>query len=280
MRNRPKSTDNTRQFIDERAESISLQDEEVQTDNTDGETQDTTAEVEVQDDTNDSWLDNLTPYETPQAPQAPQTPAPQQSVQTTTAQDDGTDEQKQRLAELYAGLEHVDEDVAQELHNKLIAPEIHAMRAELNEYRQQRQQEQQARQTAILADVNSKINAKYKRADKILQSKEFMDFVNSKNNPYSSETEFDILSKAYYAGDANYVIGKIDDFVSSRGKPKPPVGAEPHQGGSGVIETRKRRAMTDAEYIAKRKAIKSAPKGTYPPNALRDLVNEYLNSRG
>lgn len=277
MRNRPKSTDNTRQFIDERAESISLQDEEVQTDNTDGETQDTTAEVEVQDDTNDSWLDSLTPYETPQAPQAP---APQQSVQTTTAQDDGTDEQKQRLAELYAGLEHVDEDVAQELHNKLIAPEIHAMRAELNEYRQQRQQEQQARQTAILADVNSKINAKYKRADKILQSKEFMDFVNSKNNPYSSETEFDILSKAYYAGDANYVIGKIDDFVSSRGKPKPPVGAEPHQGGSGVIETRKRRAMTDAEYIAKRKAIKSAPKGTYPPNALRDLVNEYLNSRG
>lgn len=277
MRNRPKSTDNTRQFIDERAENISLQDDEVQTDNTDGETQDDT--TEVQDDTSDSWLDSLTPYEIPQAP-APQTPAPQQSVQTTTAQDDGTDEQKQRLAELYAGLEHVDEDVAQELHNKLIAPEIHAMRAELNEYRQQRQQEQQARQTAILADVNSKINAKYKRADKILQSKEFMDFINSKNNPYSSETEFDILSKAYYAGDANYVIGKIDDFVSSRGKPKPPVGAEPHQGGSGVIETRKRRAMTDAEYIAKRKAIKSAPKGTYPPNALRDLVNEYLNSRG
>lgn len=110
-----------------------------------------------------------------------------------------------------------------------------------------------------------------------------MDYVNAGNNPYATDTEFNILMRAYYAGDANYVIGKIDGFVSSRGKPKPPVGAEPQQGGgrSGVADTpTQKKPMTDAEYLAKRRAIKAAPKGTYPPNALKDLVNEYMNSRG
>lgn len=282
MRNRIKTaTPNTRQFIDGKVDDVELPKEPEQV----GQTESSNEPSTDQQGNDDNWLDELTPYETQtQEPQSQQVERP-----TTTSQpsqdisDDGTQEQKDRLAKLYAELEHVDEDVAHELHDKLIAPELQAVKAELNELRQYREREQQAKQTAVLADINAKIFEKYPKAEKILRSKQFMDFVNSHNNPYSNDTEFNILMKAYYAGDANYVLAKIDDFVSSRGKPKPPVGAEPQQGGgrSGVADTTKqKKVMSDAEYLAKRKAIKSAPKGTYPPNALRDLVNEYMNSRG
>ena len=288
MRNRVKSaTPAMRSFIDDKAEEAELpttpeqekpDEQEVGT-GVENQQPDTT-----QEDGDDSWLDGLTPYQTEQ--QAPQQQQAQQPVQTAQPQeqpDDGTEEQKRRLAELYAGLEHIEEEVAVELHDKLITPELKQVRAELAEIKQYRQQEQQARQTAIIADINTKIIAKYPKAGQILRSKEFMDYVNAGNNPYATDTEFNILMRAYYAGDAEYVIGKIDGFVSSRGKPKPPVGAEPQQGGgrSEVADTpTQKKPMTDAEYLAKRRAIKAAPKGTYPPEALKALVNEYMNSRG
>lgn len=288
MRNRVKSaTPAMRSFIDDKAEETELP---VTPEQEKPDEQEAGIGVEnqqpdpTQEDDDDSWLDGLTPYQPEQ--QAPQQQQVQQPVQPTQPQeqpDDGTEEQKRRLAELYAGLEHIEEEVAVELHDKLITPELKQVRAELAELKQYRQQEQQARQTAIIADINTKIIAKYPKAEQILRSKEFMDYVNAGNNPYATDTEFNILMRAYYAGDAEYVIGKIDGFVSSRGKPKPPVGAEPQQGGgrSGVADTpTQKKPMTDAEYLAKRRAIKAAPKGTYPPNALKDLVNEYMNSRG
>lgn len=289
MRNRVKSaTPAMRSFIDDKAEDTQLpKEQEVPPAQAEDDTLLMGSEHESSDaeqDDNDSWLDGLTPYQTEQ--QAPQQQQVQQPVQPTQPQEqpeEGTDDQKRRLAELYAGLEHIEEEVAVELHDKLITPELKQVRAELAELKQYRQQEQQARQTAIIADINTKIIAKYPKAEQILRSKEFMDYVNAGNNPYATDTEFNILMRAYYAGDANYVIGKIDGFVSSRGKPKPPVGAEPQQGGgrSGVADTpTQKKPMTDAEYLAKRRAIKAAPKGTYPPNALKDLVNEYMNSRG
>lgn len=292
MRNRVKSaTPAMRSFIDDKAEETELPTTPEQ-EKPDEQEVGTGVENQqpdlTQGDDDDSWLDGLTPYQTEQ--QAPQQQQQQQQVQqpVQTAQpqeqpDDGTEEQKRRLAELYAGLEHIEEEVAVELHDKLITPELKQVRAELAELKQYRQQEQQARQTAIIADINTKIIAKYPKAEQILRSKEFMDYANAGNNPYATDTEFNILMRAYYAGDAEYVIGKIDGFVSSRGKPKPPVGAEPQQGGgrSGVSDTpTQKKPMTDAEYLAKRQAIKAAPKGTYPPNALKDLVNEYMNSRG
>ena len=290
MRNRVKSaTPAMRSFIDDKAEDTQLpKEQEVPPTQTEDDVPPVGSENQqpdpTQEDDDDSWLDGLTPYQIEQ--QAPQQQQVQQPVQTTQPQeqpDDGTEEQKHRLAELYAGLEHIDEEVAVELHDKLITPELKQVRAELNELKQYRQQEQQARQTAVITNINTKIIAKYPKAEQILRSKEFMDYVNSGNNPYATDMEFNSLMRAYYAGDANYVIGKIDGFVSSRGKPKPPVGAEPQQGGgrSGVADTpTQKKPMTDAEYLAKRRAIKAAPKGTYPPNALKDLVNEYMNSRG
>lgn len=290
MRNRVKSaTPAMRSFIDDKAEDTQLpKEQEVPPTQTEDDVPPVGSENQqpdpTQEDDDDSWLDGLTPYQTEQ--QAPQQQQVQQPVQTAQPQeqpDDGTEEQKRRLAELYAGLEHIDEEVAVELHDKLITPELKQVRAELNELKQYRQQEQQARQTAVITDINTKIIAKYPKAEQILRSKEFMDYVNSGNNPYATDMEFNTLMRAYYAGDANYVIGKIDGFVSSRGKPKPPVGAEPQQGGgrSGVADTpTQKKPMTDAEYLAKRRAIKAAPKGTYPPNALKDLVNEYMNSKG
>lgn len=290
MRNRVKSaTPAMRSFIDDKVEDTQLpKEQEVPPTQTEDDVPPAGSENQqpdpTQEDEDDSWLDGLTPYQTEQqAPQQQQVQQPAQTAQPQEQPDDGTEEQKRRLAELYAGLEHIDEEVAVELHDKLITPELKQVRAELNELKQYRQQEQQARQTAVITDINTKIIAKYPKAEQILRSKEFMDYVNSGNNPYATDMEFNTLMRAYYAGDANYVIGKIDGFVSSRGKPKPPVGAEPQQGGgrSGVADTpTQKKPMTDAEYLAKRRAIKAAPKGTYPPNALKDLVNEYMNSRG
>lgn len=232
----------------------------------------------------DDWIDGLTGYEpTPEQPPVQEKPIQQAEQPPVQPPVEGTDEQKQRLAELYADLEFVDGDVAAEITDKIVAPKLGAIQAELEELKRYRQQEKEARQREVLIDINTKIFDKYPKAQKILNSKEFMDYVNSQNNPYSTETEHQILMKAYYAGDAGYVLGKIDGFVSTRGKPKPPVGAEPHQGGgqSGVADTSKgKKPMSEAEYRAKRNAIRAAPKGTYPPNALKDLVNEYLNSRG
>lgn len=290
MRNRVKSaTPAMRSFIDDKVEDTQLpKEQEVPPTQTEDDVPPVGSENQqpdpTQEDEDDSWLDGLTPYQTEQqAPQQQQVQQPAQTAQPQEQPDDGTEEQKRRLAELYAGLEHIDEEVAVELHDKLITPELKQVRAELNELKQYRQQEQQARQTAVITDINTKIIAKYPKAEQILRSKEFMDYVNSGNNPYATDMEFNTLMRAYYAGDANYVIGKIDGFVSSRGKPKPPVGAEPQQGGgrSGVADMpTQKKPMTDAEYSAKRLAIKAAPKGTYPPNALKDLVNEYMNSRG
>lgn len=285
MRNRVKSaTPAMRSFIDEKAEETKLPTTYEQEKPYEPEVG-TGVENQQPDQTHedDSWLDGLTPYQTEQQTPQQQVQQPVQTVQPQEQPDDGTEEQKRNLAELYAGLEHIEEEVAAELHDKLITPSLKKVQADLAELKQYRQQEQQARQTAIIADINTKIIAKYPKAEQILRSKEFMDYVNTGNNPYATDTEFNILMRAYYAGDAEYVIGKIDGFVSSRGKPKPPVGAEPQQGGgrSGVADTpTQKKPMTDAEYLAKRRAIKAAPKGTYPPNALKDLVNEYMNSRG
>lgn len=288
MRNRVRSaTPTMRSFIDGKAEEVQLPttpEQEKPDEQEVGTGVENQQPDPTQEEDGDSWLDGLTPYQTEQ--QAPQQQQVQHTAPPTQPQeqpDDGTEEQKRRLAELYAGLEHIEEEVAVELHDKLITPELKQVRAELAELKQYRQQEQQARQAAIIADINTKIIAKYPKAEQILRSKEFMDYVDAGNNPYATDTEFNILMRAYYAGDAEYVIGKIDGFVSSRGKPKPPVGAEPQQGGGrrGVADTpTQKKPMTDAEYLAKRRAIKAAPKGTYPPNALKDLVNEYMNSRG
>lgn len=295
MRNRVKSaTSTTRNFIDTKAQETDLP-KQVETEPKDlmpavNDTPPVEVEenqqpnTQVDDQIDDSWLDELTPFEFEQPPVQQTAPvAPPQPVTANPVDDRGTEEQQRRLQELYKNLDHVEEEAAQEVYQKLVQPDVSRIEAELNQLKQERQIEIEQKATAIRAEANKKIFAKYPNAEKFLRSKEFMDLVNQTSNPYSKETQFDILSRAYYAGDADYVLTEIDKFVASRGKPKPPVGVEPQQGGgrSGVVETQRgNKPMSDETYRAKRRAILSAPKGTYPPNALKDLVTEYMNSRG
>jgi len=268
MRNRIKTaTPAVQTFVQDKADEVEIPQETAQP----IEPQ----EPEPQDDENDeSWLDDLTPYEfnQPQAQaQQPQTPPPQPEPEQ------GTPEQQKRLADLYKDFEHIDEDVAAEFDSKMIAP----LRAELNKLKAYRQQEQERQQKTLVTNSNNKIFAKHQKAEKILQSQQFKDFVDADSDPYSADTGFDRLMCAYYAGDGEYVVRKIDAFVASRGKPKPPVGAEPHQGSGGSsVGNVPVKPMTEAEYLARRQAIRSAPRGTYPPNALKQLAEQYQLSRG
>ena len=267
MRNRIKTaTPAVQTFVQDKAEEVEIPQETAQPP--------VPQEPEPQDDENDdSWLDDLTPYEfnqpQPQT-QQPQTPPPQPEPEQ------GTPEQQKRLADLYKDFEHIDEDVAAEFDSKMIAP----IRAELNELRAYRKQEQEQQQKALVANANNKIFAKHQKAEKILQSQQFKDFVNADSDPYSADTGFDRLMRAYYTGDGEYVVRKIDAFVAGRGKPKPPVGAEPHQGSGGSVGNVPVKPMTETEYLARRQAIRSAPRGTYPPNALKQLAEQYQLSRG
>lgn len=271
MRNRPRTaTPAVQTYIEEKADDLDLptgvSEENFDEPNPPTEPQ----EPELDDD--DSWLDELTPYQAEQqASHQVRTPAEPQN-------ENGTAEQQKRLAELYANLDHIDEDVASELDDKFLAP----IRAEVNELKALRQQEMKYRQDQLIANANNKIIAKHPKAEKILKSQQFKDFVNADSDPYSTEQAFDRVLRAYYSGDGDYVLQKLDAFVGTRGKPKPPVGAEPHQGsgGSSVGNVSAKRPMTDAEYLAKRQAIKAAPRGTYPPNALKQLAEEYQLSRG
>jgi hypothetical protein len=233
------------------------------------------------DQDDNSWLDQLTPFQSetgetnpyarvaaPAAPQAPEAPkegfTPQQ--------------QQENLDKLYEGLEHLDEDSARELKTKILDPVLTKQEERLARLEQERQQEAVQQAKTRLDAATKKILAKHPKAASILQSTQFIEFINSGVSKYATEKPSDLLAAAYYQhGDADYVIGELDKFVESRKKPKPPVGAEPQQGRgtSGVAPAKAGRKMSYAEYEAKAQAIMAAPRGTYPPHALRDLELQY-----
>lgn len=252
------ATDEMKDFVDQRAQDAEIPSEE----------------QEVFDD---SWIDDLEVDENFRQPvQQPQQPQPVQAPPVDTSEA----AQKERLDKLLGNMEHVDREVAEELYNKVVAPVASRLEAEVGELRRTREEEIEAKRTATLQRVNAEIQKRYPKSQKILRSAEFMRFVNSTTSPYASETNFDILTKAYYAGDAEYVLDWVDRFVDSRGKPKPPVGVEVSKSGGGSPDsTGRKRQMTDEEYRRKRLQIRHAPPGTYPPGALSKLVEEYLKGR-
>lgn len=233
------------------------------------------------DQDDDSWLDQLTPFQSetgetnpyarvaaPAASQAPEAPkegfTPQQ--------------QQENLDKLYEGLEHLDEDSARELKTKILDPVLTKQEERLARLEKERQQEAAQQAKTRLDVATKKILSKHPKAASILQSTQFVEFINSGVSKYATEKPSDLLAAAYYQhGDADYVIGELDKFVESRKKPKPPVGAEPQQGRgtSGVAPAKAGRKMSYAEYEAKAQAIMAAPRGTYPPHALRDLELQY-----
>lgn len=233
------------------------------------------------DQDDDSWLDQLTPFQSdgggtnpyarvaaPAAPQAPE--APKEGFTTQ--------QQQENLDKLYEGLEHLDEDSARELKTKILDPVLTKQEERLARLEKERQQEAAQQAKTRLDAATKKILAKHPKAASILQSAQFVEFINSGVSKYATEKPSDLLAAAYYQhGDADYVIGELDKFVESRKKPKPPVGAEPQQGrGTSVVAPAKAgRKMSYAEYEAKAQAIMAAPRGTYPPHALRDLELQY-----
>lgn len=219
----------------------------------------------------DSWIDDLEPYKSE--------PATAQQEEQNTEPPKATNLDDTSLRAKYENLTYTDADVAYEVKKQILDPEMNAIRQELATLKKTQEDAIKKSQSDILASANKVILSRYPQAEKILQSKNFIDFVNSTNNRYSADTNFNMLIKAYYAGDTDYVLERLDAFAQTRGKPTAPVGAEKvggNQGGSGIGSGK--RPMTDAEYRAKRKKILSAPRGTYKTNALKDLSNEYLTS--
>ncbi len=252
---------------------------------------------EVSTEDND-WLGQLTVPEPAQsdpdpapAPQTPAAVATEPPVSEPTPVLDTDDAQRAELVRRFQSLTTVDPEVAEELYNSVFAPtleeqikrlretEIETMRKQVEQQQQYYQQIQQQSQQSISDKVDAEITQKYPRdqAAKILQSVEFAQFLNSELPPYATENGYDILKRAYAAGDASYVISAMDRFKGSRAKPKPQVNADVSSGGTQVADGDKApKKLTEAQYISERKKIMSAPRGTYPPDALTKLAEQYL----
>ena len=243
----------------------------------------TEAEPENKEDDqdDDSWLDQLTPFQSDDGGTNPYTrvAAPAQPQAPEAPKEGFTPQQQQEnLDKLYGGLEHLDEDSARELKTKILDPMLTKQEERLARLEKERQQEAAQQAKTRLDAATKKILAKHPKAASILQSTQFVEFINAGVSKDATEKPSDLLAAAYYQhGDADYVIGELDKFVESRKKPKPPVGAEPQQGRgtSGVAPAKAGRKMSYAEYEAKAQAIMAAPRGTYPPHALRDLELQY-----
>lgn len=242
----------------------------------------------------DDWLGQLTVPEPAQSDPAQQTSAAEATeppVSEPAPVLDTDDAQRDELVRRFQSLTTVDPEVAEELYNSVFAPtleeqikrlretEIETMRKQVEQQQQYYQQIQQQSQQSISDKVDAEITQKYPRdqAAKILQSVEFAQFLNSELPPYATENGYDILKRAYAAGDASYVISAMDRFKGSRAKPKPQVNADVSSGGTQVADGEKTpKKLTEAQYINERKKIMSAPRGTYPPDALTKLAEQYL----
>ena len=240
----------------------------------------------------DDWLGQLTvPEPEQQTPATQTTTVPEPEVHEPAPVPNSDDAQRAELARRFQNLTTVDPEVAEELYNSVFAPtleeqikrlretEIEPMRRQGEQQQQYYQQMQQQSQQSVSDKVDAEITQKYPRdqAAKILQSVEFVQFLNSELPPYATENGYDILKRAYAAGDASYVISAMDRFKGSRAKPKPQVNADVSSGGTQVADGDKTpKKLTEAQYINERKKIMSAPRGTYPPDALTKLAEQYL----
>lgn len=249
------------------------------------------AEPTQQADDDDSWLDELTPAREPEQQEQPvQQTQPVHSEATQHTQDqleqqvgESDADYITRLRANFENLEHIDKEVANEILDTTVTPifEREAKhRSELEKRLAQiEQQTAYATQQAMAqryADINTPIIQRYPKAERILQSREFMDFVNQNSNPYSPVSQYEILNRAYQAGDSAYVIKTLDEFVASRGKPKPPINADTTAtGGSRAMNTKPKR-MSEQEFLVKRRAIMANPR-KYKQGALRELELKFFN---
>lgn len=262
-----------------------------ESDQAEPEAQEEQAEPTQQADDDDSWLDELTPAREPEQQEQATQPVhaePTKNTQHTQEQPEQQEGESDadyiaRLRANFENLEHIDSEVANEILDTTVAP-IFEREAKYRSELEQRltQIEQQnaytAQQTMAqrYANINAPIIQRHPKAERILQSREFMDFVNQNSNPYSPVSQYGILNRAYQAGDSAYVIKALDEFVASRGKPKPPINADTvATGGSRSMNTKPKR-MSEQEFLVKRRAIMANPR-KYKQGALRELELKFFN---
>lgn len=249
------------------------------------------AEPAQQADDDDSWLDELTPAREPEQQEQATQPVHAEPTQNTQPTQEQHEQQVgesdadyiARLRSNFENLEHIDSEVANEILDTTVAPIFEREAKHRSELEQRlaniEQQNAYATQQAMaqrFANTNAPIIQRYAKAERILQSREFMEFVNHHSNPYSPVSQYEILNRAYQAGDSAYVIKALDEFVASRGKPKPPINADTTAtGGSRSMNTKPKR-MSEQEFLAKRRAIMANPR-KYKQGALRELELKFFN---
>ena len=197
------------------------------------------------------------------------------------------DANERRLARL-RGMSTIDEEVAREIYDNVLKPELDEMRQAYDTQVSAISgtlSEQQARQETYDKDqlararakTNDAILAKHPQAAKIMQSAQFAEHLKAKDDPYSSISKYDILTRAYSAGDAEYVLRELDAFAETRRKPKPQPSVDVNSGGApNTTPASQKQAMTEQQYLAERKRIMSR---RHKPGDLTNLYNQYKASQ-
>ena len=249
------------------------------------------AESTQQADDDDSWLDELTPAREPEQQEQATQPVHAEHTQNTQPTQEQPEQQVgesdadyiARLRSSFENLEHIDSEVANEILDTTVAPIFEREAKHRSELEQRlaniEQQNAYATQQAMaqrFANTNAPIIQRHPKAERILQSREFMEFVNQNSNPYSPVSQYEILNRAYQAGDSAYVIKALDEFVASRGKPKPPINADTTATGGSRSTNTKPKRMSEQEFLAKRRAIMANPR-KYKQGALRELELKFFN---
>lgn len=243
------------------------------------EANDTTPEEEV------DWIDELT---TPPPPEPDVTKENVELPSTEQAEGESDEDYIARVREEFKNLEHLDAEIAEEFFDRAVNPiiernnkrtqdKIDALERELAQVRESTAHLTKEQQQKRYTDLNAPILERHPKANKILQSQEFMEFVNRDTKPFDQETKYQTLSRAYQLGYTDEVIAALDAFVESRGKPKPPVNAD-GKASSTTATTAKPKRMSEAEFLKQRRAIMANPR-KYPQGALRKLELDFFNQK-
>lgn len=242
-----------------------------------------------QDDSadDDSWIDALEPYDagnvtgnvTGNVGGDTESLSPSNTDEGST---NGFSKSSEGTDSLYDDLQHLDAEVAAEIKQRFLDPQLTELKAKLSALEKEKERERQAKQKELINSVNKELFTFNPKVDKVLISKEFKEFVDASTSPYAKESNYDVLTRAYYAGDAKYVLNTLQSFFDSKRKPKPSVGVEVPKGSTSnsAISNKKEKRMTQDEYRRKRAEILSAPKGKYPPGALRELSDRFFKHGG
>lgn len=129
------------------------------------------------------------------------------------------------------GMEHVDDAVAVELRDKLVAPIVQQATEDLTKIRKEQERilaeleqnkklaEQQARESQareLLVRTNSAIMAQHPDFTNVMASREFQEFMNQPAAPGASVTVEQVMRQEYSAGRPDYINKVVTAFKSQK----------------------------------------------------------------